>query len=102
MPNLTEIFLTKNGPIWRDQVNQRWGSNQNWMIVGGHVRRIDDPGKNNDQVYKEVDWWKRNNPNRYGHHWEAQYTYDSNWNITDVTVVEVQDDYYAWNFAVVG
>ena len=68
-------------------------------ISGG---RIDDPGKNNDQVYKEVDWWKRNNPNRYGHHWEAQYTYDSNWNITDVTVVEVQDDYYAWNFAVVG
>ena len=61
-------------------------------ISGG---RIDDPGKNNDQVYKEVDWWKRNNPNRYSHHWEAQYTYDSNWNITDVTVVEVQDDYYA-------
>jgi hypothetical protein len=54
-----------------------------------------NPGKNNDQVYKEVDWWKHNNPNRYGHHWEAQYTYDSNWNITDVTVVEVQDDYYA-------
>ncbi|MFN3619123.1 hypothetical protein [Sphingorhabdus sp.] len=52
-------------------------------------------GGNNGQIDQQVDNWMRNNPNRQGYHWQADYTYDTNWQITGVTVYEVQDAVFA-------
>lgn len=52
-------------------------------------------GGNNDEIYKQVDLWIRNNPNSHGQHWEPHYTYDSNWNITSVVMQEVEDVAFA-------
>lgn len=48
-------------------------------------------GGTNQEVYAQVDAWIQNNPNQFGQHWEAFYTFDNNWNITYVEIFAVSD-----------
>lgn len=58
-------------------------------VTGGNA------AENNDKIDALVDSWIRNTPNSTGHHWEAVYTYDSDWNIIHVEMHQIRDALYA-------